>query len=84
VATLPFGTPAKNYGFDVTPARLVTGLITERGICQANAASIAELFPEQPARRVRVNSEFETADSADFADLRSRADGLCHLKFCSG
>jgi methylthioribose-1-phosphate isomerase len=65
VATLPFGTPAKNYGFDVTPARLVTGLITERGICQANAASIAELFPEQPARRVRVNSEFETADSAD-------------------
>ena len=46
VATLPLGTPAKNYGFDVTPARLVTGLITERGICQANAASITELFPE--------------------------------------
>lgn len=45
VATLPLGTPAKNYGFDVTPARLVTGLITERGICQANAASITELFP---------------------------------------
>jgi methylthioribose-1-phosphate isomerase len=46
VATLPIGTPVKNYGFDVTPARLVTGLITERGICQANAASISELFPE--------------------------------------
>jgi methylthioribose-1-phosphate isomerase len=67
VATLPFGTPAKNYGFDVTPARLVTGLITERGICQANAASITELFPDQ-SQRIKVNSEFETADSADFAD----------------
>ena len=46
VATLPIGTPARNYGFDVTPARLVTGLITERGICQANATSIKALFPE--------------------------------------
>ena len=35
-----------NYGFDVTPARLVTGLITERGICQANQESIMKLFPE--------------------------------------
>ena len=46
VSTLPLGTPAKNYGFDVTPARLVTGLITERGICRANAAGVSELFPE--------------------------------------
>jgi methylthioribose-1-phosphate isomerase len=46
VATLPPGTSAKNYGFDVTPARLVSGLITERGICQANAMSIRRLFPE--------------------------------------
>ena len=36
-----------NYAFDVTPARLVTGLITERGICQAREASIRELFPEK-------------------------------------
>lgn len=36
-----------NYGFDVTPARLVTGLITERGICKANRESILELFPER-------------------------------------
>lgn len=35
-----------NYGFDVTPARLVSGLITERGICQANKKSILNLFPE--------------------------------------
>jgi len=34
--------------------------------------------------RFSPNSEFETADSADFADLSSRADDLCHLQFCSG
>lgn len=39
--------PAANYAFDVTPARLVTGLITERGICEANEASIRKLFPEK-------------------------------------
>jgi len=37
---------AVNYAFDVTPARLVTGLITERGICKAEEKSILELFPE--------------------------------------
>ena len=35
-----------NYGFDITPARLVSGLITERGICQANIESILNLYPE--------------------------------------
>lgn len=39
--------PVANYGFDVTPARLVTGLITERGICAANADSILALYPEK-------------------------------------
>lgn len=41
------GSPVANYAFDVTPARLVTGLITERGVCEANEASIRELFPEK-------------------------------------
>ena len=40
------GTRAANYSFDVTPSRLVTGLITERGITAANRTAIAELFPE--------------------------------------
>lgn len=40
-------TQVANYGFDVTPARLVTGLITERGICKANKESILKLFPEK-------------------------------------
>ena len=43
----PDGTPAVNYGFDVTPARLVTGLITERGHCSASTVGIATLFPER-------------------------------------
>lgn len=36
-----------NYGFDVTPARLVTGLITERGVCKATREGILNLFPEK-------------------------------------
>jgi methylthioribose-1-phosphate isomerase len=43
----PADSPAGNFAFDVTPARLVTGLITERGVCQADEASIMALFPEQ-------------------------------------
>ncbi|MFH1173717.1 MAG: S-methyl-5-thioribose-1-phosphate isomerase [archaeon] len=38
--------PTKNYGFDVTPARLVTGLITERGTCPASEQGLLSLFPE--------------------------------------
>ena len=43
----PEGTAAANYGFDVTPARLVTGLITERGICEASEEGLLSLFPER-------------------------------------
>jgi len=43
----PFDSPAANYGFDVTPARLVSGLITERGICEASEAGLLKLFPER-------------------------------------
>ncbi len=43
----PQDSPALNIAFDVTPARLVTGLITERGICKASAKGIALLFPEK-------------------------------------
>jgi len=46
VAIAPETTPALNCGFDVTPARLITGLITERGITPASAKAIAALFPE--------------------------------------
>lgn len=43
----PVSSPAANHAFDVTPARLVTGFITERGMCSACEASILSLFPER-------------------------------------
>ncbi len=43
----PAHSPAANYAFDVTPARLVSGLITERGICPASEDGILSLFPEK-------------------------------------
>jgi methylthioribose-1-phosphate isomerase len=43
----PQGTPVANYGFDVTPARLVTGLITERGVIAASRVALAGAFPER-------------------------------------
>jgi methylthioribose-1-phosphate isomerase len=46
VLVAPPSTPAANFGFDVTPARLVTGLVTERGICPATEDGILALFPE--------------------------------------
>ena len=46
VRLTPEGSPAANYAFDVTPRRLITGLITERGICQPNEQSILAMFPE--------------------------------------
>jgi methylthioribose-1-phosphate isomerase len=49
VRITPEGSPALNYAFDVTPARLVTGLITEAGICPASEAGLLSLFPRQEA-----------------------------------
>ncbi len=49
VRICPADTPAANPAFDVTPARLVTGLITERGVCDASEAGLAGLFPERAA-----------------------------------
>lgn len=46
VQICPDATPARNWGFDVTPARLVTQLICERGLCDASEVGIGELFPE--------------------------------------
>jgi methylthioribose-1-phosphate isomerase len=49
------GSPVANYGFDVTPARFVTGLITERGLCKASEEAILNLFPE---KSVEVNKDW--------------------------
>jgi methylthioribose-1-phosphate isomerase len=49
VQIVPDGSAVANYGFDVTPARLVTGLITERGVIAATRQGLAEAFPERAA-----------------------------------
>ena len=46
VQLTPDGTNAANYAFDVTPARLITGLITERGVAKASPQGLRELYPE--------------------------------------
>ncbi|HET9176382.1 MAG TPA: S-methyl-5-thioribose-1-phosphate isomerase [Pseudolabrys sp.] len=55
VRIVPDGSPVANFAFDVTPARLVTGLITERGIVQANRAALARAFPERAEVRPKSN-----------------------------
>jgi methylthioribose-1-phosphate isomerase len=47
VEITPEGTPAANYAFDVTPARLITGLVTERGVCLASESGLGKLYPER-------------------------------------
>jgi methylthioribose-1-phosphate isomerase len=47
VQVVPDRSAVANYGFDVTPARLITGLITERGIIAASPAALAAAFPER-------------------------------------
>jgi methylthioribose-1-phosphate isomerase len=47
VALTPETSNAANYAFDVTPARLVTGLITERGVAKASREGLLELYPER-------------------------------------
>jgi methylthioribose-1-phosphate isomerase len=46
VLICPEDTPARNWGFDVTPARYITGLITDRGIVKASERDILKLYPE--------------------------------------
>ena len=46
VRLTPEDTVARNYAFDVTPARLVAGIITERGVAEASEEGLASLFPD--------------------------------------
>ncbi len=47
VRVTPEGSAAANFAFDITPARLVTGLITERGVCAASREGLLSLYPER-------------------------------------
>jgi methylthioribose-1-phosphate isomerase len=50
VVLTPESSPAANYAFDVTPARLVTALVTERGTCPASEEGLNRLYPERAGR----------------------------------
>jgi len=56
VRVVPDGSEVANYAFDVTPARLVTGLITERGVLPANRAALAAAFPERVQDSAKIAS----------------------------
>jgi len=51
VTIVPDGSPAANHAFDVTPARLVTGLITERGVIEASREALERTFPDHASRQ---------------------------------
>jgi methylthioribose-1-phosphate isomerase len=59
VRVVPEGSPVANYGFDVTPARLVTALITERGVIAANPTALAAAFPERVAAAAATRAAAE-------------------------
>jgi methylthioribose-1-phosphate isomerase len=56
VQVIPDGSAVANYAFDVTPARLVTGLITERGVLQASREALAAAFPERATINAKMTS----------------------------
>jgi methylthioribose-1-phosphate isomerase len=57
VRLIPDGSAVANYAFDVTPARLVTGLITERGVLKATHESLAAAFPERAGNRLHSRGQ---------------------------
>jgi methylthioribose-1-phosphate isomerase len=56
VILTPQESPVANPGFDVTPARLVKGLITERGVCNASTYGLLSLYPERAPRLLRYKA----------------------------
>ncbi|MDR0554319.1 MAG: S-methyl-5-thioribose-1-phosphate isomerase [Treponema sp.] len=58
VRICPEAAPARNFGFDVTPARYITALITDRGICGASEAGILALYPERAAGSKKVGEGY--------------------------
>ncbi len=70
------GTPARNWGFDVTPARLITGLICERGICPATEEGILGLFPD---RSIPFPGTPDAAPRIDTTQITAPTEGV--IKF---
>jgi methylthioribose-1-phosphate isomerase len=65
VRVVPAGSPVANYAFDVTPARLVTGLVTERGIVAASGPGLAAAFPDRVDAATAAAKADEAAKAAE-------------------
>ncbi len=63
VRVTPAGSVVANFGFDITPARLVSGLITDRGICAASHEGLASLYPDLAPRAPDTGRHSATGDS---------------------
>jgi methylthioribose-1-phosphate isomerase len=75
VLLCPDSTPARNWGFDVTPARYITGLISERGICAASEQGILGLYPEQSPGICRMPGE---EGSVKYTAEHTQAPAMAH------
>lgn len=82
VQVTPDGSAAKNFAFDVTPARFVTGVITERGVAAASRAGLAALFPERAQRAGAATSA--PAATLDDHPLRLQLIETCRALRHSG
>jgi len=79
VLICPEKTGARNWGFDVTPARLITGLITERGICGASQKEILKLFPNEVEGVVKFSAEHNPGPPPDAPNLKALNDARTKL-----
>ncbi len=70
VNVTPLGSAVANPGFDVTPARLVTGLITERGVCTASSEGLRSLYSKQVISSAAKQSRMYAVVKSDIASVR--------------
>lgn len=82
VRICPEASPARNWAFDVTPARLVSGLITERGLCEASESGLLALFPEHAATQTEGVILFQAEHSTEALDSSELVTILEHLDAC--
>ena len=75
VAVTPQGSAIANPGFDVTPARLVTGLITERGVCAASKEGLLGLYPERASNDATIGKPLQVPRRIKSEGVPSRVEG---------
>ncbi len=74
VAVTPQGSVVANPGFDVTPARLVTGLITERGVCPASTEGLLGLYPERASNDATIGKPLQVPRRIKSEGVPSRVE----------